>query len=274
MGKSKRRKLEEKRGAPKARPATKPHGISKPTRPKSKSQQHKTQEPTIPFAPEDRILLIGEGDFSFAHSLLTHHGCTSLLATCYDSRVALLEKYAQAEGYITELLEEGQEVLYEVNATKLGQKEIRKGQRWDRIVFNFPHVGGKSTDVNRQVRYNQELLVNFFRTATPLLAPSGIIIVTLFEGEPYTLWNIRDLARHAGLTVERSFKFQSEAYPGYKHARTLGNIEGGGGWKGETRLARSYEFMAEMKDTRVGPRMHPDRMNRKRKRDESSDEDD
>ena len=85
-----------------------------------------------------------------------------------------------------------------------------------------------------------EMLVAFFGAATPLLATDGTIIVTLFEGEPYTLWNIRDLARHSGLEVQRSFRFQADAYPGYSHARTLGNIEGGGGWKGEDRAARTY----------------------------------
>ncbi|KAJ8105542.1 hypothetical protein ONZ43_g7388 [Nemania bipapillata] len=118
----------------------------------------------------------------------------------------------------------------------------------DHIIFNFPHVGGKSTDVNRQVRYNQELLVSFFQRAIPSLAPGGSIVVTLFEGEPYTLWNIRDLARHSGLQVERSFRFQASAYPGYHHARTLGVVrnrdgEVGGGWKGEDRAARSYVFV-------------------------------
>ena len=78
------------------------------------------------------------------------------------------------------------------------------------------------------------------------MAPTGSIIVTVFEGEPYDLWNIRDLARHVGLQVGRSFKFQANAYPGYKHARTLGNIEGGRGWKGEDRAARTYIF--ETKD--------------------------
>lgn len=223
-------------------------------------------------------------------------------------------------------------VLYSVDARKLGSntgggKDIRKGippkkmkksqpyhrnggqqpERnhnddggpWDIISFNFPHVGGLSTDVNRQVRANQELLVAFFKACVPLLSkvprkednqndpddddydyysdsetsesesdeednqdkirtiprPSGQIIVTLFEGEPYTLWNIKDLARHAGLVVVTSFGFPWKSYPGYSHARTLGIVESRsskkdsdededkrGGWKGEDREARSYVF--------------------------------
>jgi 25S rRNA (uracil2634-N3)-methyltransferase len=66
---------------------------------------------------------------------------------------------------------------------------------------------------------------------------------------PYTLWNIRDLARHSGLAVERSFKFQASAYPGYHHARTIGVVKNAAGeksetgWKGEERPARSYVFV-------------------------------
>lgn len=79
----------------------------------------------------------------------------------------------------------------------------------------------------------------------PSLSPKegSSIVVILFEGEPYTLWNIRDLGRHSGLEVKRSWRFQASAYPGYRHARTLGVVKGGGGWKGEERAARSYEFV-------------------------------
>lgn len=202
------------------------------------------QHPTIPFKPKDRILLVGEGDFSFAKSLVEHHGCYDVTATCLDSKERLFEKYnPQAEQHTKYLEDEGQAVIYNVDATKLESvKVFRKGSQFARIFFNFPHVGGKSKDVNRQVRFNQELLVKFFTSAKPLLEPSGTIVGTLFEGEPYTLWNIRDLARHSGLEVQTSFKFQPAAYPGYSHSRTLGNIEGGGGWKGESRDSRSYVF--------------------------------
>ena len=53
---------------------------------------------------------------------------------------------------------------YGVDATKLGKpgvaegggggKEVKKGG-FDKVVFNFPHVGGLTKDINRQVRHNQ-----------------------------------------------------------------------------------------------------------------------
>lgn len=104
-----------------------------------------------------------------------------------------------------------------------------------------------------------ELLVSFFKQALPSLSPTkgSSIIVTLFEGEPYTLWNIRDLGRHAGMEVAQSFRFQAKAYPGYKHARTLGIVKGkrgkeGGGWRGEERSARSYVFVRKGEGAVVG----------------------
>ncbi|KAG4028251.1 hypothetical protein MFRU_023g00860 [Monilinia fructicola] len=284
MGKNKRLKSSSKKikgGRGPSKP--KPTGISKPAAPpkkstpnssansKSKSTQHSA--PIIPFSPSDAILLIGDGDLSFARSLVTHHQVHKVTATVYENALpALLEKYPHVEENIKEIEEGGGVVKYGVDAMKMRPWTTGKSGRgdgvMDRVIFNFPHVGGKSTDVNRQVRYNQELLVAFLRNAIPSLSPrkGSSIIITLFEGEPYTLWNIRDLGRHAGLEVERSFKFQASAYQGYKHARTLGVVKGGGGWKGENRPARTYVFVRKGEGVAPGPGKG------KRKRGESSDE--
>jgi len=268
------------------------------------SQQQQHTEPTIPFSPEDKILLVGDGDLSFAASLVEHHYCADVTATVFEkNRDELLEKYPHAADNIDKIeAEDGCRVMFGVDATKMtpftnkserGNKSSSTSSEHtsseqhpasspqgvvDRIIFNFPHVGGKSTDVNRQVRYNQELLVSFFQRAIPSLAPGGSIIVTLFEGEPYTLWNIRDLARHSSLQVERSFRFQASAYPGYHHARTLGVVrnrsgETGGGWKGEDRAARSYVFMKNDADARPSAPPHRGVKRPRKHNDDSSDED-
>ena len=135
-----------------------------------------------------------------------------------------------------------------------GNLEMHERKGYDYIIFQFPHVGGRSTDMQRQVRANQELLSGFLGAAKGLLrAPAayagncstqvreqqgkgeehqqGKIIVTLFDGLPYSLWNIRDLARHAGLMVVRSERFDGKwwAERGYRHARTFGDVRGKGG---------------------------------------------
>lgn len=319
-----------------AKNTSRPHGITKKAR--------------IPFSSHDRVLLVGEGDFSFTLSLLRNHATKQIISTSFDDYNTLQQKYPDVDSTLTQLrnpvestepsdddrwngfsdneanalrldpCSEPQEaneviVLHGIDATSLSKahrKTLSPYTPFTKIVFNFPHTGGLSTDVNRQVRANQELLVRFFNSAKPLLATNarpaklarndstaeqydegndpnfdveeefstalstGHILVTLFEGEPYTLWNIRDLARHCGLQVIESFKFPWSAYPGYKHARTIGDITKGqdrddgkrkGAWRGEERDARTYVIALKDEVASTGGR-------KKRKRGAESDDSD
>lgn len=117
------------------------------------------------------------------------------------------------------------------------------------------------------------------RTRNEVRTEPGQILVTLLEGEPYTLWNIKDLARYAGLKVVTSFKFPWASYEGYSHARTLGHIEGKhggrGGWKGENREARMYVFERQEDDRGRKPQSsQPDTNSKKKKRSRNESESD
>ena len=233
----------------------------------------------LPLDPDSKILLIGEGDFSFAASLATHHGCKNLIATSYDSAATLQLKHpitcAENIAAIASASPTNQ-ILYSVDGTKLGLPSVPGGAELRKLVgtfesvwFNFPHVGGKSTDVNRQVRANQALVVGFLEGALRMVRAGGAVVVSLFEGMPYELWGIRNLARHVGLTVERSATFEWERFPGYSHKRTFGDVDGGGGWKGEQRDARIYIFRKP-----GGPVISNQKKRKRNDSDDSEDEDD
>ena len=103
---------------------------------------------TIPFRPIDKILLIGEGDFSFARALLhdaplelEYLPPKNITATAYDSEEACYEKYPNAKDIINLLRQKGVEVLFGVDGTRLERVGALKGRRWDRVVWNFPHAG-------------------------------------------------------------------------------------------------------------------------------------
>lgn len=82
----------------------------------------------------------------------------SLTATSYDTEAALLEKYPQSAGNVKVLREKAATVLHGVDVTKFAKlpKSLRRRQgAFDVVGFMFPHVGGLSTDVGRQVKSNQ-----------------------------------------------------------------------------------------------------------------------
>ncbi|RDB29333.1 25S rRNA (uridine-N(3))-methyltransferase [Hypsizygus marmoreus] len=128
---------------------------------------------TIPFHATDTILLIGEGNFSFAHALITEpHELPpkNLTATAYDSEEQCYAKYADAQAIVEGLRERGVQVLFSVDATRLERTPGLKGRRWDRVVWNFPHAGKGITDQDRNILSNQMLILGFLRSAAKVLS--------------------------------------------------------------------------------------------------------
>ncbi|OUM69188.1 hypothetical protein PIROE2DRAFT_68585 [Piromyces sp. E2] len=201
---------------------------------KNKNKNHKqlSQKDFIPFTEEDSILFIGEGNFSFAKSVaeLLPAITYKMVATCYDNETELKEKYNDAAENIEAIEDLGGKILYQVDATKLASLKHFKGKRFDKIVFNFPHVGAGIKDQDRNILTNQKLLQGFFDNASELLTSrvlyndmnDGEILVTLKSGNPYDLWDIKKLAKSTGkLVTKTSYQFNPNLYPGYHHRRTI-----------------------------------------------------
>ncbi|KAK9473597.1 uncharacterized protein V1510DRAFT_362913 [Dipodascopsis tothii] len=241
----------------------------------------------------DEILLVGEGDFSFAKSLLLPpHSIKpqTVTATAFDSRQELAEKYPDTGAANVEFLEtfeaatdddgasgsgdeagygtqdeagadaeadaadagaSGDEapvyasqrrahLLFNVDATALGKVKYIRKRKFDCVVFNFPHTGSGITDQDRNILKNQQLLQGFLKAVGPALSRKGKVVVTLFEGAPYDLWNLKALAKAAGYVTIRSGAFDWAAYDGYRHRRTAG--VGDTNKKAQDRAARTYVF--------------------------------
>ncbi|GLJ08326.1 hypothetical protein SUGI_0086550 [Cryptomeria japonica] len=168
-----------------------------------------------------RILLVGEGDFSFSSTLATRlERAANIVATSLDSQEKVIRLYKSAMSSIINLKERGACVLHGVDATRMDQLEEFRGKCFDRIVFNFPHAGfwGKENDPE-VLKKHRDLMSMFFRSASMLLANNGQIHVTHKRGEPYDRWNLAEEALKCGLFLSQCVDFKIRDYPGYNNKR-------------------------------------------------------
>lgn len=146
-------------------------------------------------------------------------GGNNLVATCYDSKVDLKDKYPNALLNCDALDTAGSEVHFDVDATNLEKESWLNGaQPFHMIVFNFPHLGG-ATEMD--VVNNQKLLRNFFYSTRNFLHPSrGHVLVSLRNTVFYRRWKIQEQAAASGFQLRRTEVFDASIYSGYEPQRT------------------------------------------------------
>ncbi|EEF27879.1 nucleic acid binding protein, putative [Ricinus communis] len=94
------------------------------------------------YSSKHKMLLVGDGDFSFSLCLARTFGSAhNMVATTIDTQENIEKKYSNGVSNVRELEERGCLVLYEVDAKQMSQHFFLRTQRFDRIVYNFPHVG-------------------------------------------------------------------------------------------------------------------------------------
>lgn len=161
----------------------------------------------------NNVLVVGDGNFSFTVCLASALSETlvKIVATSLDSCAALANNDFAVENIEKLSAFQNVEILHEVDATNLCQTF---GSRiFDRVIFNFPHIGGKSN-----IGKSRELLERFFASAARHVEPyKGDICVSLCQGQGGTpldnprrelgnTWQVVHQAAKAG-TISSIFKY-------------------------------------------------------------------
>jgi 25S rRNA (uracil2634-N3)-methyltransferase len=184
------------------------------------------------YADNDRILTIGDGDFSFSASLAAQihiralKESTKIVATSYESRESVFKTYPDSPKMIESLTSSGALVFHDIDARNLPEHTSLKSFRdyFDFIIWNFPCKGinrGRDGQVD-EIEENKEMLRLFFLSCGCLLRPhSGEVHITHKTIEPFSWWNISEIAISCGWQHVASVVFDKYLYPGYTNRKAL-----------------------------------------------------
>jgi 25S rRNA (uracil2634-N3)-methyltransferase len=180
---------------------------------KDKPKRHPLQEL---FSKENKLLIVGDGDFSFAAALLRLVQPEQITASSYDSKQQVLSKYPSSQFKLHALEKAGAKILHGIDGRNLEKYFEKKAETdsFNVIIWNFPHSGQQRVHVNRV------LLREFFASCSKVIESQGQVVVTLKKGSPYDHWNIEEQASLVDLTLKKSIPFDKTWFPGYAHRTT------------------------------------------------------
>ncbi|KAI4347221.1 hypothetical protein L6164_008051 [Bauhinia variegata] len=176
------------------------------------------------YSSSQKILLVGEGDFSFSLCLAKAFGtAANMAATSLDSEDSILHNYSSGSTNLDELEELGCTIVHGVDAHTMSEHTFLKGNHFDRIIFNFPHAGFTLPEHHWfQIELHQDLVRGFLGNAREILGENGEIHVTHKTSYPFNKWEIEKLANEAGLCIVEKVPFYRWNYPGYINKRGHG----------------------------------------------------
>jgi 25S rRNA (uracil2634-N3)-methyltransferase len=170
------------------------------------------------------ILLLGEGDLTFAQSLSKRLGKTDtkrvVVATSYDSLAQLQAKYhPEIHTTLSRLGKHGfVKVAHEVDATRdlraqLSVLCMEHGAIFDVVIFNFPHLGVEDARMHRSMLAHMMSCVR-----AVLREPDGCFFLTLANAQAER-WHMLEMAQRNGLVLTDTLAFKESDWPGYNIKR-------------------------------------------------------
>ena len=179
-----------------------------------------------------KILLLGEGDFSFTRALCTLLKGDSkemvakwlgrpisdldkpyLISTSLDTRLEVIERYHSPNLHLDD--PSFVEVHHGVNA--LDHEQLRslvgESSQPDFVVWNHPHLGIEDC------MQHHELLCHFFHSISQVV-PNAVVIVSLLS-EQITRWRVLEAAEKLSMKLVRIEPLVEEQFPSYMCKRTL-----------------------------------------------------